>query len=137
MGLHLKKLMSESGKNQEVVQTDGSHPFANRTVLEGTLLKSGDYRLTAAGRPILSLELEHLSQYDDPEPALRLELRMTVVVVGVLAELHRRLPLGSVLRVTGRLNQKRWVRDGKVRWGVIELVACDLQVLTPITIDST
>lgn len=104
--------------------------LANDVVLEATLLKTGDYRVTAAGRAVLWLELEHLSSYSDLDPGLRLEVRMMVMVMGELAQKHRSLSPGCLLRVTGRLNQKRWIRDGKVRWGRMELVAIDVQVLS-------
>lgn len=103
------------------------HPQANHTVLEGLLLKPVEYRVTAAGRPVLSLELEHISSHPEPDPALRLEVRLVVMAMGKLAEQCRSLSPNCRLRVTGRLNQKRWIRDGKVRWGSIELAAIDVQ----------
>ncbi|MBF0128096.1 MAG: hypothetical protein HQM02_12925 [Magnetococcales bacterium] len=98
-------------------------PMVNHMELEGILLHPGEYRVTAAGRPVLHLELEHLSRHHTPEPSLQLEARIVVMAVGELAESNRFLSPGTLLRVAGRLNQKRWVRDGKVRWGRMELLA--------------
>ncbi|MEO5333128.1 MAG: single-stranded DNA-binding protein [Magnetococcus sp. YQC-5] len=131
---HLHGTLSE-GDTQVEAQIDaasspGMHT-ANHSVLEGILLQPVEYRVTTTGRPVLFLELEHLSRHEDPDPLLRLEVRMTVMTMGKLAEQCRSLVPGSALRVTGRLNQKRWVRDGKVRWGRIELAAIDVQKLSP------
>ncbi|MBF0427606.1 MAG: single-stranded DNA-binding protein [Magnetococcales bacterium] len=104
-------------------------PFTNQAVLEGSVLKPVEYRVTATGRPVLFLELEHLSQHPDPDPSLRMEVCMPVMVMGELADQCRSLLPGMVLRVTGRLNQKRWVKEDKVRWGRHELVAIDVVIL--------
>ncbi|MBF0179649.1 MAG: hypothetical protein HQM03_06440 [Magnetococcales bacterium] len=105
------------------------HRQANYAELEGHLLAPGDFRVTPAGRPVLVLELEHLSRHEEPESLPLLEMRMPVLVIGEQALICRSLAPGTPLRVTGRLNQKRWVRDGKVRWGCVELVAMEIRVL--------
>ena len=112
--------MSEQG-------TVSDASVANRVVLEGVLLKTAEFRFTPAGRPVATLELEHRSWAVGMEPALKLELHIPVVAVGPLAEWCRRLVVGDRLRVDGRLNQRRWIRDGKVRWGRTELVARDIR----------
>ncbi|MBF0213281.1 MAG: single-stranded DNA-binding protein [Magnetococcales bacterium] len=104
-------------------------PAANQALLEGQLLAPLDYRVTSTGRPVLFFELEHLSCHEEPDSALRLEARMPVMALGELADRCRTLMPGCTLRVTGRLNQKRWVRDGKVRWGRLELVAMEIRML--------
>ncbi|MBF0296922.1 MAG: single-stranded DNA-binding protein [Magnetococcales bacterium] len=105
------------------------HRQANHAELEGNLLAPGDFRVTPAGRPVLVLELEHQARCEEPESLPLLELRMPVLVIGEQALAYRSLAPGTPLRVTGRLNQKRWVRDGKVRWGRVELVAMEIRVL--------
>lgn len=101
-------------------------------VLEGVLITPVDYRVTATGRPLLWMELEHLSCHEQPDPELRLEVRMPVLAVGALADRWRSLTPGCRLRVTGRLNQKRWVKDGKIRWGQMELVALEIDVFVKV-----
>lgn len=101
----------------------------NRVNLEGVLLEPAKYRVTPSGRPVSTLELEHVSRSHGTEPVERLELRIPVLAMGLLAEESRGFPVGTRLRVEGRLNQKRWIRDEKVRWGRTELVAQKLQVL--------
>ncbi|MEO5364262.1 MAG: single-stranded DNA-binding protein [Magnetococcus sp. DMHC-8] len=98
--------------------------WANHVVLEGTLAAAPEFRVTPAGRLVAHLHLEHLSQGRGTEQAQRLELRLPVLALGPLAERCRLLSQGTLLHVEGSLNQKRWVRDGKVRWGVTELLAC-------------
>lgn len=102
--------------------------FDNRVVLSGVLLTAPEIRVAPSGLSVVTLELEHVSRTGG-EPLQRLELRMPVVVVGPLAAQCRSLTPGTVLSVQGRLNQKRWIRDEKVRWGRTELVATHLQVL--------
>ncbi|MBF0271150.1 MAG: single-stranded DNA-binding protein [Magnetococcales bacterium] len=108
---------------------DSPHPAANQVLLEGQLLAPVDYRVTPAGRPVLFLEMEHGSRHEQPDSSLCLEARMPVMALGDLALRCRSLTPGCTLRVTGRLNQKRWVKDGKVRWGRLELVAMEIRML--------
>ncbi len=112
------------------LQAESARLVANQALLEGCLLAPVDYRVTATGRPVLWMELEHLSRHDQPDPSLHLEVRMPVMALGELADRCRTLQPGCRLRVTGRLNQKRWVRDDKIRWGRLELVALEIRVLT-------
>ena len=109
----------------------GSNRPANRAILEGILLKAPEIRIAPSGRCVASLEVEHLSQIaseSERTPALRLELHMSVVAAGPLAEWCRQLGPGTPLRVAGFLNQRRWIRDGVVRWGQTELVARQIQI---------
>lgn len=101
-------------------------PSLNQVRLEGRIVAPVDFRVTPTGRALLWIELEHLSCHEQPDPALRYEVRMPVLALGSLAERWRTLTPGCRLRVTGRLNQKRWVRDNKVRWGRLELVALEI-----------
>ncbi|MBF0417580.1 MAG: single-stranded DNA-binding protein [Magnetococcales bacterium] len=103
---------------------------ANSVELAGRLIEPVDFRVTPAGRAVATLELEHLSIHDDPEPGLRLEARMVVVAMGALAEQYRACAVGTTLRVQGRLNQKRWIRDDRIRWGRLELLAIQIQQLS-------
>jgi len=98
-------------------------PAANEVLLEGRLLGPVEYRVTPGGRAVASFELEHLSCHAQPDSGLRLEMRLPVMALGALAERCRVFSPGCLLRVTGRLNQKRWIRDGQVRWGRVELFA--------------
>ncbi|MBF0136551.1 MAG: single-stranded DNA-binding protein [Magnetococcus sp. DMHC-1] len=95
----------------------------NQTILEGVLLEPVGVRLTPSGRPVATLELEHRSTVTDLLPLERCEVRIAVLAVGTLAEWCRNLPPGANLRVAGRLNQRRWIREGKTRWGRTELIA--------------
>lgn len=96
---------------------------ANRVVLEGVLAASPEFRMTPAGRLVAHLHIEHVSQGSEGEHPPRIELRMPVLALGLLAEQCRPLAQGSLLYVEGTLNQKRWIRDGKIRWGETELLA--------------
>ncbi|MBF0189580.1 MAG: single-stranded DNA-binding protein [Magnetococcales bacterium] len=118
----------------EIPSSDGlaSHPLspaANQVLLEGQLLASVDYRVTPTGRPVLFLEIEHDSRHEQPDSSLSFQARMPVMALGELAARCRSLTPGCTLRVSGRLNQKRWVKDGKVRWGRLELVAMEIRML--------
>ncbi|MBF0629003.1 MAG: single-stranded DNA-binding protein [Magnetococcales bacterium] len=108
-------------------QPEKPDAVANQVLLEGQLLTPVDYRVTPGGRPLLMLELEHLSCHEQPDSSLRLEVRLPVMALGALAEQCRTLTPGCRLQVTGRLNQKRWVRDGTVRWGRLELLALEVR----------
>lgn len=104
---------------------------ANRTILEGTLIAPPEFRYTPAGRLVASLDVEHVSLKSGvgANPPLRIELRMPVLALGELAERCRLFSQGVSLYVEGRLNQKRWIRDGKVRWGRTELLAQQIKTL--------
>ena len=103
---------------------------ANRVVLEGVLTALPEFRMTPAGRLVAHLRMEHLSQEPGTNPPQRIELRMAVLALGRLAEQCRPLAQGTSLLVEGRLNQKRWIRDGKVRWGETELLAQQIRCLS-------
>lgn len=102
---------------------------ANRMVLEGMLMELPEFRVTPAGRLVASLEVEHVSLESGVTDPQRIELRMSVLALGVLAERCRSFLQGTPLCVEGSLNQKRWIRDGKVRWGRTELLARDIRPL--------
>ncbi|MBF0096354.1 MAG: single-stranded DNA-binding protein [Magnetococcales bacterium] len=97
-------------------------PRANQIVLAGTLADEPEFRFTPSGRLLACLTVEHLSQQEQ-FAAQRIEVRMGVLALGDLAEWCRPLRPGQLLQVEGRLNQKRWIRDGKIRWGQVELWA--------------
>lgn len=101
----------------------------NHVFLEGVLTLEAKVRLTPSGESVATLELEHASESHDTLPIKRMELKITVLLLGQLAEACRGLPEGSVVKVQGRLNQKRWIRDNRVRWGKTELIANQLDVL--------
>ncbi|MEO5378405.1 MAG: single-stranded DNA-binding protein [Magnetococcus sp. DMHC-6] len=110
----------------------GSHENpTNQTILQGMLSVPVDMRYTPTGRPVARFALEHTSVVQDLAPLERLEVRMDVIAVGATAEGCRHLNIGQFLYVKGRLNQKRWLRNGKVRWGKTELVALDIQTTAP------
>lgn len=123
-------MAGETRPNPDVTVAEATRA-ANSVELEGRLIEPVDFRVTPAGRAVATLELEHLSTHDDPEPGLRLEARMVVVAMGPLAERYRACAVGSRLRVQGRLNQKRWIRDDRVRWGRLELLAREIQRVDP------
>lgn len=110
---------------------------ANFAVVEGTLTQPADWRVTPGGVPVARMELEHLSTPQELAPLNRLELRIPVLAMGDLAERCRTYPPGARLRAEGRLNQKRWIRDGKTRWGAVELVARSVLLLTLPADDDT
>ncbi len=97
-------------------------PRANQLILAGTLADEPEFRFTPSGRLLACLTVEHLSQQEGGT-AQRIEVRMGVLALGALAEWCRSLHPGQLLQVEGRLNQKRWIRDDKIRWGQVELWA--------------
>ncbi|WP_130472253.1 single-stranded DNA-binding protein [Candidatus Magnetaquicoccus inordinatus] len=101
---------------------------ANHIVLAGTLADKPEFRSTPSGRLLACFILEHLSQ-DAAFSAQRIEVRMEVSALGDLATRCRSLTTGQAVCVQGRLNQKRWIRDGKIRWGAIELLAEQINLL--------
>jgi primosomal replication protein N len=100
----------------------------NQTTIEGVVLQPVDFRYTPAGRAVALLTVEHISQASPSASMERLELRMPVVALGELAERCRNIAPGQHIRAEGSLNQKRWIRDGKVRWGKTELFAQTIQI---------
>lgn len=95
----------------------------NQVTLEGTLLEPVVYRTTPTGQTLATLVLEQVQDTLGKLPVPRLALKLTVVALGRLADQCRPLQTGQSLHVEGSLNQKRWIRDGKVRWGKMELLA--------------
>ena len=102
---------------------------ANTVTLEGTLVTAPEFRYTPSGRLVASLEVEHCSQEGIGDRTRRIELRIPVQALDALAERCRPLVQGVVLRLEGTLNQKRWIRDGRVRWGKTELLAKEITPL--------
>ncbi|MEO5366772.1 MAG: single-stranded DNA-binding protein [Magnetococcus sp. WYHC-3] len=94
--------------------------------LEGMVQSVPDLRSTPAGTPVLRFELRHEPEVAEDDASLRIAALIEVVLIGPLAERHRSLRPGSALRVCGVLNQQRWLRQGQVRWGRMELVARDV-----------
>ncbi|MBF0368232.1 MAG: single-stranded DNA-binding protein [Magnetococcales bacterium] len=107
------------------VHSEALEPL-NQASLEGVLCKAVKIRVTPAGRPVARFELEHIARTQHAATGERMALRMTVVAIGSLAEACRRLTAGTRLLVHGQLNQKRWIREGQVRWGRAELVALEI-----------
>lgn len=84
-----------------------------------------------------SLHLEHLSEGFDSTSTQRIELRILVIALGELADQCRHLNQGTPLHVEGSLNQKRWIRDGKVRWGKTELMAHTIKSMDQHTLSQS
>lgn len=106
---------------------------ANQARVEGVLAEPIQWRTTPAGLTTARLTLEHRSRAADPATLggeeLRLELRMAVLALGGLAEQCRTWQPGSTVLAEGRLNQQRWTRNNRLRWGQVELVAIRLDLL--------
>lgn len=103
----------------------------NQVSLEGILAKNCQVRYTPSGLPVTTLELEHSSNLPDTGPIKRLELQIPVVTFDTLAEQCAELPAGTRIRVIGRLNQKRWIRDNRIRWGQVEIIATAIEIRHP------
>ncbi|MBF0284263.1 MAG: single-stranded DNA-binding protein [Magnetococcales bacterium] len=105
------------------LRNDGPEPLLqnelNRVILEGILDEPPALKSTPSGGWIAKLVLVHHSRQGDRIWALRLPVTAT----GKLAEFCRTLPSGQRLRVVGALDQKRWMREGRTRWGGVELTA--------------
>lgn len=98
----------------------------NRVTLDGVVATEVLLRVTPAGCRVASFTLAHASAVHDLDPLPRLELNLPVMALGRLADQALALAPGSRVRIQGRLNQKRWTRSGKTRWGAVELVVLDL-----------
>lgn len=96
-------------------------PWENRVVLEGVLTETGDLRVTPSGLEVVTLTVEHLSARQDLPPLERLAVQMQAVACGVLAGQVKSLLPGSRIRLEGSLNQRRFLRRGKISWGRLEL----------------
>ncbi|MBF0421466.1 MAG: single-stranded DNA-binding protein [Magnetococcales bacterium] len=105
------------------MEHEALNPLTNSIQLEGTLTGIRKISYTPGGIPVATLELEHLSSHADIIPLRRLELKMVVVVFDSLADLTAQFSAGTRVRIHGRLNQKRWIRENKVRWGPVEVIA--------------
>ncbi|MBF0196049.1 MAG: single-stranded DNA-binding protein [Magnetococcales bacterium] len=103
--------------------------IVNQTILNGVVIQPAEFRFTPTGRQVAMLIVEHLSESEKSAPIQHLELRMPVVALGDLAQTCRDIAVGQNIRVEGSLNQKRWIRDGKVRWGKTELIARTIHLL--------
>ncbi|MBF0159871.1 MAG: single-stranded DNA-binding protein [Magnetococcales bacterium] len=104
--------------------------LANELILGGLLLEPAEMRTTPSGKVLARMELAHHCRNSDLPPIEEWAVRMTVLAVGPLAEQCRLLFPGARIEITGRLNQKRWLRDGQTRWGKLELVARKIRTLT-------
>ncbi|MBF0447712.1 MAG: single-stranded DNA-binding protein [Magnetococcales bacterium] len=114
--------MSEPVKSNE--------PHNNQIILDGVVIQPVEFRFTPSGRAVAQLMIEHISENRQGEHSInRLELHQHVVALGELADQCRDFEPGQGIRVEGSLNQKRWIRDGKVRWGKTELYARTIQPL--------
>jgi primosomal replication protein N len=113
--------MSELGQSNQRLN--------NQTTIDGVVIQPAEFRFTPTGRAVATLLLEHISEVGHSAPIKRLELRMSVIALGELAEKCRDIAIGQHVSVEGSLNQKRWIRDGKVRWGKTELIAKTIQLL--------
>ena len=102
---------------------------ANRVELEGVLTEPVKFRTAPSGTRVASLELEHRSPGDPNSPVPLYHLAITVVAVGELGERFAQLETGSSLKVSGQLNQRRWIRDGQTRFGKMELMARQIEVM--------
>lgn len=96
----------------------------NQVVLDGILVEPPVLRATPNGRSVVSLEVEHDTL--DPRSGQRTAVHITVIALDQLAEYGRTLPVGASVRVVGSLDQRRWIREGKTRWGRMELLARQL-----------
>ncbi|MBF0445430.1 MAG: single-stranded DNA-binding protein [Magnetococcales bacterium] len=101
----------------------------NQTILHGMVIQPAEFRFTPTGREVATLIVEHVSETEQSAPIQHLELRMPIIALGDLAQICRDITVGQNIRVEGSLNQKRWIRDGKVRWGKTELFATKIQLL--------
>ncbi|MBF0146620.1 MAG: single-stranded DNA-binding protein [Magnetococcales bacterium] len=116
-------------RKDKVIDVNPSGHFLNELHLEGTLAKSCELRHTPTGLAVATVELEHTSGYSDIAPLQRLELNIPVVLFDTLADLYGDLAAGTRISVIGRLNQKRWIRDDRIRWGQVEVIATSLKVI--------
>lgn len=118
-----------SQTNTALIDQDLQSRLDNQVFLEGTLARSCQVSHTPSGLSVTTLELEHSSNFPDTGPIKRLELQIPVVMFDTLAEQCAELPAGTRIRVIGRLNQKRWIRDNRIRWGQVEIIATTVEIL--------
>lgn len=80
---------------------------ANRIELHGSLASREALRYSPAGIPILSASLQHASDQQEAGTQRKVELEISAVFAGRLAESADRVPLGTQLRVAGFLAPRR------------------------------
>ncbi|MBF0435443.1 MAG: single-stranded DNA-binding protein [Magnetococcales bacterium] len=117
----------------EAVESIPEGCLTNHVELEGTLAKPCDLRYTPTGIAVATLELDHVSSYSDTAPLKRMELKIVVIAFDSLADQCAVLVAGTRLKFRGRLNQKRWIRDERIRWGQVELIATAMETMGPGT----
>ena len=80
---------------------------ANRIDLQGRLAALDALRYSPAGIPLLSASLLHESSQHEAGVQRKVELEISVVFAGPLAERASRVPLGAALQLTGFLAPRR------------------------------
>ncbi|MBF0415752.1 MAG: single-stranded DNA-binding protein [Magnetococcales bacterium] len=113
----------------EAVESIPEGCLTNHVELEGTLAKPCDLRYTPTGIAVATLELDHVSNHPDTAPLKRMELKIVVIAFDSLADQCAVLVAGTRLKFRGRLNQKRWIRDERIRWGQVELIATAMETM--------
>ncbi|MBF0110687.1 MAG: single-stranded DNA-binding protein [Magnetococcales bacterium] len=105
-------------------------PWVNEVRLEGTLTCPCAVRTTPTGLSVAVAELDHAAEFPDTTPVKRLELKISVVLFDTLADRCAGLAAGTPVRIVGRLNQKRWIRDNRIRWGQVEIIATAMETIS-------
>ncbi|MBF0609766.1 MAG: single-stranded DNA-binding protein [Magnetococcales bacterium] len=101
---------------------------SNEVILQGVVVETPILRTTPNGRSVVALEVEHHAPTESS--GQQVACRLTLITLDDLAHKGKSLQPGSVVKARGRLNQRRWIRQGITRWGKMELLVDELTAIT-------
>jgi len=102
----------------------------NKVILIGNLTKDPELRYTPQGTPVATFRLAVNSKYKQSDDAKQDTTFIDIVVFGKQAEpCAQYLNKGSSALVEGRLQERRWEKDGQQR-SKFEIVAQSVQFLS-------
>lgn len=101
----------------------------NKVILIGNLTKDIDLRYTNGGTPVATLRLASSTKYKSGDGMKEETLFIDTTVWGKQAESSNQyLHKGSSVLIEGRLQERRWEKDGK-KHSKIEIIAQNIRFL--------
>lgn len=124
----------------ELVSSDLGRPLLNQVIIEGIVASYDKTRFTAAGEPVVKLQLHHLSEqslgHQSQGRSRHREVRcdLSVLVIGhemaesVAGLIQAGVITSQVLRITGFLTRNAY--KDELSWVILEATA--IEVLPPV-----
>ena len=101
--------------------------FTNFVSIDGNLVRDGDVRYSAAGNCVVSFSVAHNTKRDNKDEVHYFDC----AAVGKYAEMIiPSLSKGASVLIVGRLNQRRWEKDGAKR-SAIQIFATQVMFSPP------